>query len=159
MKVYLAGPILGCNEGEAHDWRIAVASRLRVHNILGISPLRCEPLRTARYGFGNNDDPLFGTAKAIASKNQMDVRLCEATLAFLPRNWTGLPEWHQSYGTMQELAWAHAWGKITVTVSDDPDVFKHPVIGVSSGWMLRTLNEATELLIGLLGGYTGGKNV
>ncbi len=64
--VYLAGPIAGCDKGEANDWRWHVAGKLRASGIVGISPLRCEPLVGERYMVGY-EDPRFGTARAIAS--------------------------------------------------------------------------------------------
>src|SRR5258706_8501454 len=71
--VYLAGPISGCTGPEAHDWRVNVSGQLARHFIKGVSPLRCEPLRGERYSL-TYEDPRFGTARAIASKNFMDVQ-------------------------------------------------------------------------------------
>ena len=42
--VYLAGPIAGCTEEEATEWREYVCTYFP-HGIVGISPLRCEPLK------------------------------------------------------------------------------------------------------------------
>src|SRR5262245_12527369 len=111
--VYLAGPILGLNSGEANDWRIYMHRRLIKYGIVGISPLRCEPLKEGheRYTFGNDADPKFGTARAIASKNFYDVQRCDMTLAFLPDPGPGKD---QSWGTLSELAWAKALSKPTV---------------------------------------------
>lgn len=162
--VYLAGPITGCTGPEANDWRAEVAEKLRVlpdnwwGEIRGVSPLRCEPLLGERYNIAEQGaDPLFGTSRAIASKNFFDVRTCDALLAFLPAHSL---QHDPSYGTVGELAWAHALGKPTVLVSDYPKVLEHPVINACAGWVLSDLDQAVELLSGLLGGYIeGGKNV
>lgn len=155
MKVYLAGPILDCNKGEANDWRAFVAGRLAPHCITGVSPLRCEPLIGERYSMAY-PDPKFGTPRAIRSKNFFDVQRCDLTLAFLP---TPAPGRHQSYGTIAELNWAFALNKPSILVSDDPGVYEHPVIDGVAGWSLRTLDEAIEVCIGVLSAYVGGKNV
>ena len=154
--VYLAGPIMGCSQAEANDWRIAVATQLDAADIRGVSPLRCEPLTVERYP-PQNSDPKFGTARAIGSKNVFDVRRCDLTLAFFP---AFANEMRPSYGTVIEIAWAHILGKPVVVVSDDPFILEHPVINACAGWILPNLDEAIELIIGVLGGYTiGGKNV
>lgn len=167
--VYLAGPILGCTQGEANDWRIAVAAKLREHNIIGISPLRCEPLIGKIYS-ADYPDPRFGTPRAIAAKNKFDVRNCDITLAVLPAPVPGKPP---SLGTLHEIAWADEAGKMVIQVTDDPFVNNHPVVDSGRGWKLTTfpgngtpyaniqaaLDAAVEVCIGVLGGYTGGKNV
>ena len=153
--VYLAGPILGCTKTEANDWRIDVAAKLQEHDIIGISPLRCEPLTGQRSGVWNND-PKFGTARAIGSKNVFDVRNCDLTLAYLPK----MPEGrHQSYGTICEAAWAHVLNRPVMLVTNDPGIVEHPVLNSCAGWLLETLDDAVDVSIGILGGYVGGKNV
>ena len=155
MKVYLAGPIMGCTGPEANDWRKAADVLLKDHGITGLSPLRCEPLIGERYT-ADYPDPRFGTPRAIAAKNLFDVRSCDITLAYLPKPEAGR---RQSYGTIVEIAWARALGKQIILVSDDPYVLGHPVIDACVDWKLGTLQEATDVCIGVLGGYTGGKNV
>ncbi|MDG5715635.1 hypothetical protein, partial [Acinetobacter baumannii] len=76
--VYLAGPIVGCNKAEANDWLKSVDLELMRESkdrVRGISPLRCEPIIGERYLL-NYEDPKFGTARAIGSKNMADVRWC-----------------------------------------------------------------------------------
>ena len=158
--VYLAGPILGCNKGEANDWREYVEQKFRDETdgaIRGISPLRCEPIIGERYGVGHAD-PKFGTARAISSKNLFDVKNCDLTLAFLPREIIDIAG-HQSYGTLIEVAWAHALGKPAIVVSDDLGITEHPVVNSCAGWLLPNVDDAIEVCIGILHGYVGGKNI
>jgi len=166
--VYLAGPILGCSVEAANGWRNYAALMLRPHNIIGISPLRCEPIHGTTYGAEYVEDPRFGTGRAIAAKNKLDVRKCDLTLAVLPNPDVG---GRGSYGTLQEIAWADQAGKMSIIVTDDPAVIRHPVIDSAPGWKLcagkgqryATIQEALtaglEVCIGVLGGYAGGKNV
>lgn len=155
--VYLAGPILACNQGEANDWRKDAARFLQRASpgIVGISPLRCEPLVGERYGI-HEEDKKFGSSRAIKAKNFFDVKNCDLTLAYLP---TPPPGRHQSFGTIIEIAWAHALGKPVILVSDDPEVINHPVINASCDWVLPTLEDGLDVCVGILDGYVGGKNV
>lgn len=152
---YLAGPILGCDRGEANDWRYDVAAKLKEHRIVGISPLRCEPLIGDRYNM-NYTDPKFGTARAIGSKNYFDVQNCDMTLAYFPKPREG---GYPSVGTICEVAWAYSLRKPAIVVTDDPFMAEHPVLNSCAGWLLLTLDDAVDVLIGVLGGYCGGKSV
>lgn len=155
--VYLAGPINGCTEGQAKDWRQYVADELAIFGVRAISPLRCEPIIGERYK-ANYSDPKFGVARAIRAKNVFDVRNCTLTFAYLPALMEGVT--HQSYGTLLEIGWAHIIGKPVILVSNDPEVVAHPVINASSDWVLGTIYEGLDVAIGILGGYAeGGKNV
>lgn len=153
--VYLAGPILGCTKGEANDWRGDADALLYPNGIVGISPLRCEPLIGDRYTT-EYSDPRFGTAKAISAKNLYDVENCDMGLVYLPKPADGC---YPSVGTIMELGALRAAHKQTVVWTDDPFMMKHPVVLGWSDWQLPTLEAACEVLIGILGGYTGGKNV
>lgn len=154
-SVYLAGPICGCNKSEANDWRDYVAAKLAEHSIIGISPLRCEPIVGRKYKLVY-DDPKFGTPKAIKAKNAFDLRNCDITLAYLPIPAEGKK---QSYGTIWEVGAAHMLNKSTIIVTDDKFVAQHPLLGGAADWCLDDLNEALDVCIGILGGYNGGKNV
>lgn len=152
-SVYLAGPILGKTVAEANDWRAAMSLKLARFNILGISPLRCEPPGINGVYEGSYDDPKFGHMRAIASKNLFDVRNCDVTLAYLPLSQRLS---HQpSIGTLIELAYAHALGKSTILVTDDPTLLQHPLVQMCAGWVLPDLESAVELLKGLLEDYAG----
>lgn len=154
-KVYLAGPILGCTKGEANDWRHLVDAKLKPHGIVGISPLRCEPLIGERY-LPTYADAKFGTARAIGSKNLFDTLTCDLVLAYLPKPEPGR---HQSYGTIAEIAWGKAIGKPVIVCSDDPTIQSHPVLDFCASWMLDDLDAGIDVVVGLLAGYNGGKNV
>lgn len=147
--VYLAGPIAGCDLYEANEWRAYVNGRLDQHGIRGISPLRCEPLIGERYATGY-DDPRFGTPRAIASKNFLDVQMCDMTLCYLPAE---LNRRRLSVGTVLELGWAHALRKPTILVSDYDFLTEHPVVQANAGWILPKLDDAIEVIIGVLADY------
>ena len=107
-KVYLAGPMEGCSDDEMLVWRRAATLSFN-EGIKAISPVRI--------------DSKFTTA--IITQNQYDVKECDVTLAYLPKS---ISDRRCSYGTICEIAWAHAQNKPVVIVSDDPHVHDHPVI-------------------------------
>lgn len=148
--VYLAGPITARTILEANSWRDDVISKLAPHGIVGVSPLRCEPPRGERYTL-SDADPKFGTARAISSKNKEDVRRCSLTLAYLPKKLNDSP-W-PSIGTIAELSWAYWDGKPTILVSDDPRITEHPVINTEAGWIVPSLDEAVEIIVGVYSVY------
>lgn len=153
--VYLAGPIFGCDKGEANDWRDYVIDQLIEHCIVGISPLRCEELVGDRYGV-TGVDPLFGSDEAIATKNLYDVMTCDMTLAYMPK---AIIERKQSWGTAIELGWAKMARKPAVLVSDEPGLLVHPVIKSCVGWRVKTLDEGIAVVAGLLRDYAIGEIV
>lgn len=130
-------------------------AQLKPHGIIGISPLRCEPLIGEKYEF-SYQDPKFGSTGAIKAKNCYDIKHCDLTLAYLPKPKDGAK---QSYGTIWEIGAAFMYGKHVIVVSDDEHVQRHPLLGGAADWKLDTLEEAADVLIGILGGYNGGKNV
>ena len=129
VKVYLAGPIEGCSDDEMVVWRKA-ATMLFDDGIRAISPVRMDSTLTT----------------AIITQNQYDVRECDVTLAYLPKSIT---DRRCSYGTICEIAWAHAQNKPVVIVSDDPYVHDHPVIQ-EIGVHFDELNTAVEYINQLL---------
>ena len=153
--VYLAGPILGCTEAQANDWRKALALELMRSNITALSPLRCEPIHGPVYSAGYPDER-FGTARAIMHKNMYDVQTCDAVLAYIP---PPVRDGHHSWGTMVELSWAKAFNKLTILVSEDLNIRQHPVLAGQAGWVFDNFPDALDVLKGILGGYTGGRAV
>jgi nucleoside 2-deoxyribosyltransferase len=153
--VYLAGPIAGLTETEAKTWRSGVQEQLMEANIMGISPLRCEPAIDGYYDVPCGEqlnDPCFGAPRAIASKNEFDVRSCDMILAYFP-SYSGKNDEPVSVGTLIELAWGHALEKPVVLVTNDEYLKLHPLVQHCVGWSLDTLEQAVEVLIGVLGDY------
>lgn len=148
--VYLAGPIYNMTVAGANDWRAETAARLRASGINAISPLRCEPPGLDGVYLGSYDDPKFGHLKAIASKNMFDTKKADIVLAYMPRELN--PDW-PSVGTIIEIALAKGWGIPVILVTDEPKLLDHPLIRECAGWTLPSLNEACELIEGLLEAY------
>lgn len=141
--VYLAGPIEGCDEDEANGWRLRVQNMLP-HNIVGISPLRCEPLKEICV------DKMWTNPRAISTKNWYDTENCDLILAYLPKK---LNERRPSIGTIIEIGWAIGLRKPLIIVSDDNYLINHPLIKDNSSWCLTNIDDAVEVIIGLFGDY------
>ncbi len=144
LYIYLAGPIAGCNKSEANDWRKFVCEKLP-NGIIGVSPLRCEPLIGKRYKLAY-DDPRFGTPKAIAAKNWFDSNRCDMVLAYLPKE---ISVRRPSYGTVIEIGWAIGMRKPLILVTDDPQVRDHPLIAANVPWVFPDFEPALETIAGL----------
>lgn len=144
--VYLAGPIAGCDHNEANDWRDYVAGKLHLAGIIGVSPLRCEPLIGDRYKL-QHSDPRFGTARAIAAKNLFDVRRCDMVFAFMPNE---LVSRQISLGTTVELAWGFSYHKPTILVTTNELLRSHPVVQACVSWSLSNLEEGIDVCLGVL---------
>ncbi len=150
--VYLAGPIAGCTEDEAKDWRRIVCDELKGSGIVGISPLRFE--ETGEDGFY----PLHYPAKVIKefkTKNFLDVTSCDLLLAFIPKE---VGEKKPSYSTVIEMSRAYYEGKPVILVSDDPQVLRSALIQAISGWVLSDLAAAVKMTHGLFDDYVGGSD-
>lgn len=147
--VYLAGPIAGCTEGEANEWRTTAQSFLAQFNIRGVSPLRDEKAVNGGYAtaeaFKEANTVSFG--RAIAAKNWVDVRLCDMMLAYVPL--LNRP----TYGTIWEIGAFYALSKPIVLVSNNVAVFNHPDIDISCGWKYENLDEGLAKIVHILGPY------
>ncbi len=147
--IYLAGPIAGCDKGEANDWRERISAHL-TDGIVGISPLRCEPLIGDKYELAY-DDKRFGTPAAINGKNLLDVGACDLILAYLPDK--------SSLGTITEIAWGMVLRKPIILVSGCADVVNHPLYIANIGWILDNFDDALSVIHGLFEDYVDTKKV
>jgi nucleoside 2-deoxyribosyltransferase len=158
--VYLAGPISGCNYGEAVDWRQHV-SGLFLPGIKGISPMRlkdwCKKLKAIKdvkqYAkIADEDDFLIsGESHAINTRDMFDVRTCDMLYIYLPKELTdktGL-----SAGTVKEIGYAARDRKPMVLVTDDKKLAGHPLLREDIGWIVPTLELGAEVVNSVLGVY------
>tara|TARA_B100001750_G_C15516362_1_gene607527 strand:- start:519 stop:989 length:471 start_codon:yes stop_codon:yes gene_type:complete len=148
--IYLAGPIADCNFKEANAWRDDVQNQLPP-GIVGISPLRCEPLEPGKkYAQKGAVIDMWSDPRAIATKNWLDTESCDLVLAYLPKE---LNDRRPSYGTVIEIGWAIGLRKPIIVVSDDDYLMRHPLIKHNASWRLDSLDKAVEVISGLFGDY------
>ncbi len=147
--VYLAGPITGCTEGEAKDWRKYVIEHLP-EDMVGVSPLRSEPAVDGKYQ-EVYEDLRFGTAAAINGKNWFDTNRADIVLVYLPK--AARLERGLSIGTMFEIGWASALRVPIIVVTDDEKIRRHPLMQRNVSWILPNFEQAFEVIEGILGVY------
>ena len=155
-RVYLAGPITGATYAGANDWREHFSNMLDVRGLVGVSPLRCEPLVGAVYA-PHYSDIQFGTPEAIGAKNRWDVARCDATVAFLPKDESEVIG-HTSIGTICEVNWAYDAGKLVMVISDIPYIRNNAVLKSFVPWFFPEdcgFELAAEVCEGILGVYNG----
>lgn len=94
LIIYLAGPINGCSDSEANDWREEIIAAYPQHEFLN-------PMRRDYRGIedSNVDDIVHGDLE--------DIRTCDVFLANCPQ-----PSW----GTAMEIREAYTQGKDVVIV-------------------------------------------
>ena len=148
--IYLAGPIAGLTEEEATTWRHDVNFMLP-DNIIGISPLRCEPVKPGMtYTTPGAVDKMWSDPRAINAKNWLDTESADLVLAYLPKE---MNDKRPSIGTIIEIGWTLGLKKPLIVVSDDKQLLNHPLIECNAAWRLDNLDDAIEVIIGLFGDY------
>lgn len=148
--IYLAGPIAGLTEDEATTWRKDVDLMLP-DNIIGISPLRCEPIEKGMtYTAPGAVDKMWSDSRAINTKNWLDTESADLVLAYLPKE---MNDRRPSIGTIIEIGWSIGLRKPLIVVSDDKQIMEHPLIKCNAAWRLTELDDAVEVIIGLFGDY------
>ena len=152
--IYLAGPIAGLTENEATTWRNEVSEQLREAsngNIVGISPLRCEPVEPGMtYTTPGAVDKMWSAPRAINAKNWLDTESADLVLAYLPKE---MNDRRPSIGTIIEIGWTIGLKKPLIVVSDDNQMLDHPLIECNAAWRFNHLEDALEVIIGLFGKY------
>ena len=148
--IYLAGPIAGCTETEATEWRDHVCTFFP-HGIVGISPLRCEPLKKGLTYTDEGATPkMWSDPRAIATKNWLDTESADLVLSYLPKE---MNDRRPSIGTIIEIGWAIGLRKPLIVVSDDDYVLEHPLIQRNASWRFDNLDDAVEVITGLFSDY------
>ena len=148
--IYLAGPIFGVSYKEAVDWRDEI-KKMFLPGIVGISPMRLKEFLSKKRKIGHSyEDDDLSNARAIRTRDKMDVKICDMIVAFMPRE---MNEKRPSTGTTMELGWADAFDKPIVLITDDPHLIKHPLTGQAAGFIVPDIVRAAEVVNGVFGEY------
>jgi len=141
-RVYLAGPITGLTFEEATGWREEVTDVLTSLGYEVFNPLRGE-IELAR---SHAETPIEATTKAgrasVFKRDTFDVRRSDIIVADL----TGIGM--RSVGTLFELGYAHAMGKMIIALVDKPPKGKkyHPFISGCAASVLHSLDDLYTLM-------------
>lgn len=100
MKVYLAGPINGCSDSEAKDWRAVTRSQLEAAGHTVVDPMDRDYRGKER-----------GHAHDIVYADMVAIRECDAVLANC---------WKPSFGTAMEIHYAYVLGRRVLAVAEEP---------------------------------------
>lgn len=121
-RVYLAGPINGCSDEEANDWRSDVKEALPGFEFV-------DPMDRDYRGRELDD----GVAAEIVDGDKADISTCGVVLAMCPR---------PSFGTAMEVLYAWERGKRVLVVSERPS----PWLVHHAGAVFPTLTDALDHL-------------
>jgi hypothetical protein len=154
VKVYLSGPITGCEFDDwlCNGWRMDAQEALeeepvphyvipRPTGIVCYSPLRGKSFLKNMKGpiDGEYQGPLT-KRHAITQRDRHDCMTCDAMLVYLE----GAKE--VSIGTMIELGWADALRTPIVTVMEEGNVHEHVIGNSIPIAVVRTLDEGCDLI-------------
>jgi nucleoside 2-deoxyribosyltransferase len=128
MKVYLCGPINGCNDNECKDWRAAATVQLTQAGHRAYDPM----VRDYR---GRELEP--GIAAEIVENDKADIDACDAMLVYYPK---------PSVGTAMEVL--YAWERKTrIVVIDESNAKLSPWLVYHSHAIFKTLDGAIRELL------------
>ncbi len=140
MKIYLAGPITGCNFEECTDWREEFKT-LMPESVQCLSPMRGKEFLKMR-GEIHGSYPELGplaSSRGIMTRDFFDctrsdlvlVNFYDATIV--------------SVGTCMEVAWAYMNRTPLVCIMEDNNIHEHPMIHEAIGFRVSTLQEAADI--------------
>lgn len=160
--IYLAGPISGCNYGQATDWRDHVGT-LFSPGIIPISPMRlkdwCKKIKAIgdvkqyEAAAGEDDFLISGESHAINTRDMNDVSTCDMLFVYMPKELN--EKLGVSVGTIKEIGYAAALRKPMVLVTTDKKVANHPLIREDVGWIVPTLELGAQVVNSVWQAYVG----
>ena len=122
MRVYLGGPITGCTDAVALEWRDEAKLWLNRHGITILNPMD----RDFR------DSPLSHLPQLV-EEDKIAIELCDVVLV----NFTS-----KSMGTAMEMLYAYERGKRVIVVSEE--FTEDPWLVYHSHNIFRTMDEALD---------------
>ena len=151
FKVYLAGAISGLTYDDGQEWRTTVRDKLKDTSIECYSPLRQKHiLRGAGVLDADKSADAYGTFSPLATDRGIMTRDhydCQsADLIFV--NLLGSKK--VSIGTVMEIAWAYAYRKPLVLVTELTGLHDHPMIREATGYRVETLEEGIDVMMAIL---------
>jgi Nucleoside 2-deoxyribosyltransferase len=145
--IYLTGPITGCSEKQASDWRKYVRDRL-APGLVAIDPMR-DAVDFSVVSERQLDDTarlqnlLHG--REILERNRVDIARCDVLLA----NFLGAQR--ISIGSVGELFWADAFRKPVIIVREaHHNLHDHGLINAIAFLTLNKLDSAIDKINRLL---------
>ena len=129
MRVYLCGPINGCTDSEASDWREAVKTHF---------PSALDPMRRDYRGREQ------ANYREIVERDKRDIDQCDVVLV----NFLGSKVISQ--GTLVEIGYAKARGKTIVVVKEPNNVHNSVFVSETASAIVDNLEDAAAIVSSLL---------
>ncbi len=125
MKVYLAGPINGCTDAEANDWRAEFRAMAWSTAVRFINPMRRD--------YRGREDESYHELVAL---DKVDVAACDVIVASCPK---------PSVGTSMEVLLANQLGRFIVAVVPEGAAVS-PWLRFHATYVVRSYTDAAELV-------------
>lgn len=141
MRIYLAGPISGCEFDECTDWRYQFTC-LIPRSIQCLSPMRGKEFLKA-HGTIEGDYPELGplaTSRGIITRDFFDCTRSDIVLVNFLNSGNRV-----SIGTCMEVAWAYMARKPLIMISEEANVHNHPMMAEATGYRVKTIQEAADI--------------
>lgn len=135
--IYLSGPIAGCEDSEANDWRTLVENLSSVYHFKTKNPM----VRDYRE-FDNKVMPL-ATVNLIVEEDKIDIDLSQALIV-------NYDETERCVGTVMETIYAWEKGKIVVVVTR-PGYFPSPWLVYHSHYQTHSHEDAIKYIMERIG--------
>ncbi len=129
MRVYLGGPINGCSDAEAKDWRATMTALLE-----GVGYVAVDPMRRDYRGL----EEVPGVADRIVAGDLADIDSCDVLFFNCPK---------PSYGTAMEVFYGRRSGKTVIVLLPDDGKPASPWLLVHSSAIVRRMREAFDLIV------------
>ena len=146
-KIYLAGPVGGCDYDECTTWRETWIDYFYCrYDVECISPMRDkEYLKDDKCIDSVGYEDVLSCPKGIYARDRWDALRCDLLVVNL------LGARKPSLGSVMEIAWANAVGTpIIVIMEDEGHVHEHILINEACGFRVRTVSEAQQLAASIL---------
>ena len=146
MRIYLAGPISGCDFDECTDWREEF-SAMMPNSVQCFSPMRGKEFLKLE-GTIEGEYPKLGplaTSRGIMTRDFFDCTRCDIVLVNFLHSGDRV-----SIGTCMEIAWAYMGRTPLILVSEANNIHNHPMITEAIGYRVETLADAARVAIAVL---------
>lgn len=129
LKLYLCGPMDGCTQQQAEEWRLRSEIMLSPYYDI-LTPMVRDLFRD---GYVRDiHEPL------IVEGDKNDIDACDVVLAHL---------WKPSFGSPMEIIYAHMMNKLVISVVPEP-IPLSPWVTYHSKHTYRSLTQAHAYLVG-----------
>jgi nucleoside 2-deoxyribosyltransferase len=129
MRVYLGGPINGCSDQQAKEWRGIASERLHAANIETVDPM-CRDYRGRELE--------HGISAEIVQGDLADIDRCDVCLFACPR---------PSYGTAMEIFYASRAGKRVIVFVANGNTAPSPWLVHHASTVVQGLEMALSVVL------------